>query len=144
MQDRPTVLELLAAVREFLAHEVVPALEGGVRFHARVAANVLAIVERELHEGDEQLREEWARLRVLCTPERPPGGDDAESGAVPPPDPGVLHAAVGALNAELAARIRNGDADAGAFRDAVLGHLQITVEDKLRIANPDYLEQAQP
>ena len=48
MQDRPTALELLAAVRSFLEDDLVTVLEGRRRFHALVAANVLGIVEREL------------------------------------------------------------------------------------------------
>ena len=48
MQDRPTVRELLDAVRSFLEVDVVPALHGPARFHALVAANVLAIAGREL------------------------------------------------------------------------------------------------
>jgi Domain of unknown function (DUF6285) len=47
----PTTAELLAAVREFLSDEVMPATEGRLQFHARVAANVLAQVERELSLG---------------------------------------------------------------------------------------------
>jgi len=136
MQDRPTILELLAAVREFLAHQVVPALEGGRQFHARVAANVLSIVERELRDADEQLRAEWMRLQPLCAEE----SDDEPVEEAPPEDPVVLRAAVGALNAELAARIRQGDADGAPLRAAVLAHLRATIEDKLRIANPAYLE----
>lgn len=46
--DRPTVTELVEAVREFLERDVMAATSGRVRFHARVAANVLATVEREL------------------------------------------------------------------------------------------------
>ena len=138
MQDRPTILELLAAVREFVTHQVVPALEGGKQFHARVAANVIGIVERELRDGDEQLRAEWMRLQPLCAEE----GDDDPVEEAPPEDPVVLRAAVGALNAELAARIRQGDADTGALRAAVLAHLRATIDDKLRIANPGYLEHA--
>ena len=138
MQDRPTALELLAAVREFITRQVVPALEGGRQFHARVAANVLGIVERELQDGDEQLRAEWMRLRTLCVPD---AAQEAVADDVPPLEPPVLRAAVGALNAELAARIRQGDADRGPLRDAVLAHLRATVEDKLRIANPSYLEE---
>jgi Domain of unknown function (DUF6285) len=43
----PTTGELVAAVREFLQNEVMPATEGRLQFHARVAANVLAQLERE-------------------------------------------------------------------------------------------------
>jgi len=137
MQDRPTLLELLAAVRDFVTRQVVPAFEGGKQFHARVAANVLAIAERELRLDDEQLRAEWTRLRALCTPV----DDDVADDDAPPPDATVLRAAVGALTAELAARVRNGDADAGPFHAAVLAHLRATAIEKLRVANPGYLTE---
>jgi Domain of unknown function (DUF6285) len=45
---RPTAAELVAVVAEFLDNDVRGATEGQVNFHARVAANVLRIVEREL------------------------------------------------------------------------------------------------
>src|SRR5262249_48838695 len=48
---RPTASELLEAVREFLTGQVMPASTGQLAFHARVAANVLAIVARELELG---------------------------------------------------------------------------------------------
>ena len=47
----PTTAELAAAVREFLLEEVMPATDGRLQFHARVAANVLAQIERELELG---------------------------------------------------------------------------------------------
>jgi aminoglycoside phosphotransferase (APT) family kinase protein len=48
---RPTASELLDAVREFLTDQVMPATTGQLAFHARVAANVLGIVARELELG---------------------------------------------------------------------------------------------
>lgn len=45
---RPTAAELVAAVAEFLEGEVHEATSGAVNFHARVAANVLRTVQREL------------------------------------------------------------------------------------------------
>jgi hypothetical protein len=49
---RPTAAELVAAVADFLDHDVraaTAALSGGqVNFHARVAANALRMVQREL------------------------------------------------------------------------------------------------
>ncbi|MGX9673516.1 DUF6285 domain-containing protein [Mycobacterium sp. HM-7] len=47
---RPTAAELVAAVAEFLETEVRAATDGAVNFHARVAANALRIVERELQQ----------------------------------------------------------------------------------------------
>ncbi len=48
LYGRPTAAELVAAVADFLDNDVRAATEGQVNFHARVAANVLRIVEREL------------------------------------------------------------------------------------------------
>ncbi|MGB6206969.1 DUF6285 domain-containing protein [Mycobacterium sp.] len=48
---RPTAAELVAAVAEFLETDVRESTSGQVNFHARVAANVLRIVERELLAG---------------------------------------------------------------------------------------------
>ncbi len=46
---RPTAAELVAAVADFLDNDVRAATTGSpVNFHARVAANVLRTVEREL------------------------------------------------------------------------------------------------
>ena len=52
MQPRPTAAELLACVTEVLEQEIVPALDGPAQHHARVAASLVAIVERELRLGD--------------------------------------------------------------------------------------------
>jgi hypothetical protein len=128
MQDRPGVCELLDAVRAFLEEEVVPALEGPRQFHARVAANVLSIVGRELAGEETSLLAEWERLaRVL-------GGE----ASAPPARLEALRAAVRARTAALAERIRRGEADAGPFRAAVRAHLRATVEEKLRVANPRF------
>jgi hypothetical protein len=132
MQDRPTAIELLTSVREFLEQDVLPGLEGRKRFHGLVAANVLAIVARELAGEETQLVAEWQRLRDLL------GVDET----VPPGRLDGLRAAIDALTRRLCERIRAGDADAGAFGDAVRAHVRMTVVEKLRIANPKYLGNA--
>jgi Domain of unknown function (DUF6285) len=48
LHNRPTAAELVAAVAEFLETEVHEGTSGSVNFHARVAANALRTVEREL------------------------------------------------------------------------------------------------
>lgn len=60
---RPLAAELVAAVAEFLETDVRGATEGQVNFHARVAANALRIVERELL--DENAAESRAALDDL-------------------------------------------------------------------------------
>ena len=129
MQDRPSVRELLDAVRAFLEEDVVPALEGPRQFHARVAANVLAIVGRELAGEEASLLAEWQRLALVL-------GEDASA---PPARLEALRAAVREGTAALTERIRRGDADAGPFRDAVRAHVRATVEDKLGVANPRFV-----
>jgi hypothetical protein len=129
MQDRPTAVELLTAVREFLEMEVVPGLEGRRRFHGIVAANVLAIVARELAGEETELVAEWRRLRDLLGVDEtaPPGRLDG------------LRVSVRELTQRLCERIRAGDADTGRFADAVHAHVRMTVVEKLRIANPKYV-----
>ncbi|ORW31244.1 hypothetical protein AWB91_16615 [Mycobacterium paraense] len=60
---RPLAAELVAAVAEFLETDVREATDGQVNFHARVAANALRIVERELL--DESAAETAAALAGL-------------------------------------------------------------------------------
>ncbi|MHB8510679.1 MAG: DUF6285 domain-containing protein [Actinomycetota bacterium] len=60
--DPPTAAELIEAVREFLEKDVMSSTEGRVQFHARVAINVLAIVEREMELGAQQAVEHLQRL----------------------------------------------------------------------------------
>lgn len=48
LHGRPTAAELIAAVAEFLETDVRDGTAGAINFHARVAANVLRTVEREL------------------------------------------------------------------------------------------------
>ncbi len=65
LHNRPTAAELVAAVAEFLETDVRdgPSVDGALRFHARVAANVLRTVEREL--TDDTAAEPLAALAAL-------------------------------------------------------------------------------
>lgn len=107
--DVPTAEQLVESVREWIERDVIPGTEGRLQFHARVALNVLAMVERELAQGPEQAAAHAARLAGL----------------------GV------ADEAELAAAIRSGSLDGRL--DEVRQVVRATVEDKLRVANPKYL-----
>jgi aminoglycoside phosphotransferase (APT) family kinase protein len=53
LHGRPTAAELVAAVAEFLETAVRQETSGQVNFHARVAANALRMVERELLDTDD-------------------------------------------------------------------------------------------
>jgi Domain of unknown function (DUF6285) len=62
IHGRPTAAELVAAVAEFLEADVREATTGQVNFHARVAANALRMVERELLEDGPDLRTSLSEL----------------------------------------------------------------------------------
>jgi Domain of unknown function (DUF6285) len=65
IHGRPTAAELVAAVAEFLETDVREATDGQVNFHARVAANALRMVERELLDaGEPTARAAFAGLGV--------------------------------------------------------------------------------
>ena len=82
---RPTASELLDAVREYLTRDVMAATAGQLAFHARVAANALSIVARELELGpvvtDELAAQVAARLAVANPKyfETTPPADTADS-----------------------------------------------------------------
>lgn len=65
MQDPPTVSELLEATAAFLRDVAVPQLTGNAAFHARVAANALDVVKRDLELRPAAERDEHARLAAL-------------------------------------------------------------------------------
>jgi hypothetical protein len=127
MQDRPTYAELLDAVREFLEADVVPALDGTKKFHARVAANVVAIVARELALADRQREDEWRRLDALL------------GAAAMPPERDAVARGLRDRTETVCARIRAGEADDGPWRAAVVAHVRATVLEKLAIDNPKLL-----
>lgn len=129
MQDRPTAVELIEAVRDFLAGEVVPALaDRSVRYRMRIALHVLGIVAREVPEEETRLRAEREALLSLLDLPRP----------ALPCDSRLLRAWVLEANRALCERIRDGAADAGPWRERVLAHLQQAVEEKLQGSNPDF------
>ena len=123
MNDRPTAPELLDAVERFLRQDVIPATDGTLKFQARVAANVVAMVSREFERGEAPLREEWARVSELLGESDPAPLAREE-----------LEAGLSQKANELSERIRRGDADEGPFREAVVSHLKETVAEKRRVA----------
>jgi alcohol dehydrogenase class IV len=120
---------LLEAAADFVDRELVPTIEGARQFQARVVANVMRIVAREIKMEDPLVRSEVKALARLLDHDAPHlhSLDD-------------LRAAAARMSEELTARIRVGDADDGAWRRDVLSVVRQSVEDKLRIANPRYLE----
>jgi hypothetical protein len=65
LHDRPTVAELLDALGGYLTDDVMEGTEGRLSFHARVASNVVAMIDRQLARGDRDLRAHRERLEGL-------------------------------------------------------------------------------
>lgn len=106
--DVPDARELVVAVRDYLADDLLARAEGRDRWLVRIAANALTIAERELRLGPGHAAAHTARLAAL-------GYQD---------------------DAALAAAIRAGDLDdRWAELEAMLWD---TVADKLAVANPGY------
>lgn len=123
MNDRPTADELLDAVRDYLRTEVAPAApDHRSRFRALIAANVVAIVRRELAAGVDGSKEVAAIAALLD-------------------QPALLEQPVDEANRRLAAHIRTGGADEGEHARAVRAFVRGQVEGKLAVNNPTFLER---
>ncbi|MBE7192394.1 DUF6285 domain-containing protein [Gordonia polyisoprenivorans] len=95
--DLPTMTELLESVREFLHGQVMAETSGSTRFHARVAGNVVAIVERQLAAGAEPAQRFHADLATLGCADATELVAGLREGRFVPEDPripAVLRAAV--------------------------------------------------
>ena len=114
MMDQPSILEIVDVVRDFLEKRAMPELKGHTAFHARVAANALGIVSRELKLGPASMAEEKQRLVSLL-------GKD-----------GTLEE----LNRELCRRIRDGLM--GLETPGLAEHLTLSTKDKVAIDQPGY------
>ena len=112
LYGRPTAEELLDAVEEFLAGPVSESTEGQVRFHARVAANAVRIVARQLRAG-------------------PAPADRARLG---------LEALGAASFPDLSAAIRSGKFDDR--ESELYPFLWASVADRLAVANPRHTGHA--
>ena len=114
MREQPTAAELIDAVAGFITNEIAPTLSGRLAFHARVAANALAIVRRELEQGPAADAADAARLKALLGME----GDNS------------------ALTEELCRRIETGEI--AADDPALIDHLWATTLATVAVDQPNY------
>ena len=114
MREQPSAAEIIDAVAEFITRDVAPRLSGRLAFHARVAANVLAIVKRELEHGPPADRADAARLAALLGQDGEPAG----------------------LTEELCRRIAAGEI--AADDPALIDHLWATTLATLAVDQPNY------
>jgi hypothetical protein len=114
MMDQPSILELITAVRDFIEQRAMPELKGHTAFHARVAANALSIVKRELETGGPSAIAERERLMALLNQ-----------------DGSLME-----LNRELCRRLREGAINLDS--PGLAEHLALTTRDKVSIDQPNY------
>ena len=124
MQDRPTAPELLDALAAMLFTEVREWVPRERRFQILVAANVCAVVARELRAGAEPSLADARLFRELA------GSDAAE------PEPERAAEEARAAAAELAEMLRAGELDGSL--DEVTARLREHVRRQLEIARPGY------
>ena len=114
MLDVPRGEDILTAVARWLRESALPALPGNLTFQARVAANAIDLVAREMREGPAARERARARMAALL-------GHDGDEPA---------------LHAELAERIREGTLSIEA--PGLLEHLLASAIDKVAIDQPTY------
>lgn len=123
MQDFPDAPALLEAVAAYLVGELRQTAPREERFRVLVAANVCAVVAREIRAGVEPSRADLRLFRRLLGEEAGPEDADATAGA--------REAA-----AELAAALRGGRLDDGL--EPAIAELAEHVARKLEVARPGY------
>ena len=114
MQDQPNPSEVITAVARFLKTEVAPATEGRLSFQARVAANALEMMARQLELAPAEDAAELARLKSLL-------GQDGD---------------LATLNAELSRRIQTRELDLST--PGLTDHLWAITLAKLAVDQPTY------
>ena len=125
MQDRPKAAELLEAVAEYLFAELRPEVPCEQRFKVLVAANVCAVVAREIEAGEAPDREDLELFRELL-------GEEGDA----PSDPDQLAEEARQAAADLAARLRSGELDERL--NELTPRLAEHVQRKLDVARPGY------
>jgi len=129
MNDRPNTAELIAAARLYLEQELIPTLtDARLRFQTLVAANVLAIAERDLATEEAHLVEEWRQLSKLLN-----------LADTVPEQLSALRQGVLEKNRLLRQGILAGDFDEQSRFLGLCRQLRTIVERKLEVANPRYL-----
>jgi len=109
--DAPGPIELVEAVRDYLADDLGPRATGRDRWMSKVAANALTVALREIRSADADAERHLARLASLGV------ADDRQ----------------------LAEAIRTGRFDER--RSDLLSALWETTIDKLVVSNPDYRQR---
>ncbi|HXQ09813.1 MAG TPA: DUF6285 domain-containing protein [Caulobacteraceae bacterium] len=114
MQDRPTPAEVIGSVAAFLKTTVAAQTAGATSFQARVAANALEMMKRELDLAPAEDAAERERLKALLG----------------------MDGSLFDLNVELSRRIAAGEIETSS--PGLIEHLWATTMAKLAVDQPTY------
>jgi hypothetical protein len=119
MLDRPSGPEILDAVARLLREMLIPQLQGNAAFQARVAANAVDLVAREMRLGPAADAAALQSLRALLQAPEAAGSDD-----------------LAALEAQLVAGLRSGTLTENT--PGLKDHLWASTLAKMAIDQPGY------
>ncbi len=125
MHNTPTPDELLEVVARYLTEVAMPLLPPAAAFHARVAANAVSVVRRQIALAPAQEAAERARLAALL------GSAMPAVQTAPAPDAGLAQANQALSQAIAQGRVALDD-------PALLAHLWQTTLDRLAVDQPGY------
>lgn len=114
MLDQPKGADILTAVSKLLRETLMPQLSANAAFQARVAANAVDLVAREINFGQSVEHEALTRLQALLS----------------------CDGSLEELETDLSGRIRRGELDLQS--EGLADHLWQTTFDKMKIDQPSY------
>ena len=114
--------EMAKKLRERLETELIPKLQNQkIRTRTAVAVNVIALVDRQIGKGEEQLEAEWEKLRQIAH-DQPKALKLVED----------LRAAIYKYDDEIRTKSREAEADEPAMRQAANGVIRGAIMAKLK------------
>lgn len=129
-EEKDPKARLTEAIRERLEKELIPKLEKSkVRSRTVVGMNVLAIAEKQIGKGEPADPAEWARLRNLVK-EQPEALTMVDA----------FEEAVTKVEAEIAEKVRDAEADEGKLRKGMMEIIRVVVLKKIAEASKDEAE----
>lgn len=114
--------EMARKLREKLESELIPKLQNQkIRTRTAVAVSVIALVDRQIGQGEGQLEEEWEKLRIIAK-DQPKALELVEN----------LKVAIDKYDDEIRTKSREAEADEAAMRRAANGVIRSAIMAKLK------------
>jgi hypothetical protein len=122
MTEKTIDPEMAAKLKERLENELIPRLQNQkIRTRTAVAVSIMALVDRQIGQGEGSLEKEWGQLRQM-TEGQPKALQLVES----------LKAAIDKYDAELREKSAEAEADEPAMRQAANGVIRGAIMAKLK------------